>query len=45
MVEAATVKASENLIFDLIDEIATEEAEKRVIEKIPEIVEVLKSVD
>ena len=37
VVKAATVKASENLVLDLIDDIATEEAEKLVLQKMPEI--------
>ena len=41
MVQAVTAKASEFLIWDLIDDIATEEAEKLVLKKIPEIKEVL----
>ena len=45
VVKAATVKASENLVMDLIDDIATEEAEKLVLKKIPEIKQVLESVD
>ena len=45
MVKAATIKASENLVMDLIDDIATEEAEKLVLQKMPEIKQVLEAVD
>ena len=45
MVKAATVKASENFVEDLLDDIATEEAEKLVLKKIPEIKQVLEAVD
>ena len=43
--QAAATKASENLILDLLDDIATEEAEKLVLKKIPELKQVLESVD
>ena len=37
VVEAATVKASENFVLDILDDIATEEAEKLVLKKMPEL--------
>ena len=35
------VKFSKELVFDIIDEVADEEAEKKVLRKFPEIKEVI----
>ena len=45
IVEQMYVKFSKELVFDIIDEVADEEAEKKVLRKYPEIKEVIKTAN